>query len=175
MKKTPFARKKPIRAKRPNFTKKSQNKKTLPKGISGALKSIVGAKNNKAKAKPPISKLKKQLWEECKRIVRARHGNTCYTCGKQGLTGSDWHTGHFIPSSICSVEMRYSLDNLRPCCYRCNINLSGNWPAYEAHLIIDHGRDFPEQLKQRNRETTGQMFDILWYENKLKEYKNIEK
>jgi hypothetical protein len=170
MKKTPLARKKPLRAKRPNFTKNTQNKKTLPKGISGALKSIVGAKNNKAKARPPISKLKKQLWEECKRIVRARHGLICYTCGAKC---DHPHTGHYLPSSVCSVEMRYSLDNLRPQCFRCNIHLSGNWPAYEAHLIIDHGRDFPEQLKQKNRETTGRQYDILWYTAKLEEYRNL--
>ena len=127
----------------------------------------VSPKKKKAK-KPTITKLKKQLWDECKRIVRARHGYTCYTCG----TRTDApHTGHFIPSSVCSAEMRYSLDNLRPQCFACNIHKSGNWPAYEAHLIVDHGRDYPEQHKQKNRDTIGRQYDSLWYLSKIDEYR----
>ena len=67
--------------------------------------------------------------------------------------------------------MRYHLDNLRPQCYNCNINKSGNWVAFEEHLIKD-GID-PEALKQINRDTTGEQYDITWYEEKLKEYQNI--
>lgn len=125
------------------------------------------------KSKTPLAKLKKALWDECRRITRTRHGNTCYTCGRTGLEGSNWQTGHYISSSICSVYLRYHLDNLRPQCYNCNINKSGNWIAYEAHLIVDHGRDFPETLKQLNRDTSGKQYDVLWYEEKLNEYKNL--
>lgn len=64
--------------------------------------------------------------------------------------------------------MRYDLDNLRPGCYRCNIHLSGNWPAYEAHLIRD-GID-PNELKRRNQETIGGQYGSLWYQNKIAEY-----
>lgn len=125
------------------------------------------------RSKTPLAKLKAALWEECRRITKTRHGNTCYTCGRTGLEGSNWQTGHYISSSICSVHLRYHLDNLRPQCYNCNINKSGNWIAFEAHLIVDKGRDFPEQLKQLNRETTGKQYDILWYEEKLKEYQQL--
>lgn len=125
------------------------------------------------KSKSPLAKLKKALWDECRRITRTRHGNTCYTCGRTGLEGSNWQTGHFISSSICSVHLRYHLDNLRPQCYNCNINKSGNWIAYEAHLIVDHGRDFPETLKQLNRDTAGKQYDILYYQEKLEEYKKL--
>jgi hypothetical protein len=120
--------------------------------------------------KPTIKQLKTKLWEECKRITRKRHGNTCYTCGAYT---EHPHTGHFIPSSICSAAMRYDLDNLRPQCFRCNIHLSGNWVAYEAHLILDKGRDFPDQLKQRNRDTIGKQYDILFYQAKLDEYTQL--
>jgi 5-methylcytosine-specific restriction endonuclease McrA len=123
------------------------------------------------KSKSPLAKLKQQLWDECRRITRARYGNTCYTCGRAGLEGSNWQTGHFISSSICSVHLRYHLDNLRPQCYNCNINKSGNWIAFEAHLIVEKGRDFPEQLKQLNRETTGRQYDSTWYLEKIEEYK----
>ena len=70
-------------------------------------------KNKKRRVKTPLQKAKMALWEHCKRITRAKYGNTCYTCGKTGLEGSGWHTGHFISSSICSVHLRYHLDNLR--------------------------------------------------------------
>ena len=72
-----------------------------------------------------ISKLKKDLWAECRRITRARFNCDgeyyCFTCGN--LTPIP-HTGHIIASSLCSAEMRYSLDNLRPQCYMCNIHKS---------------------------------------------------
>lgn len=144
MKRTPLKRKTPLRA------RKSPSKK---------------------KKRPSMRLLKDKLWRECKRIIRERHGNTCYTCGKKGLEGSNWQTGHYIPSSICSASMRYDLDNLRPQCYRCNINLSGNWPEYEIHLQKD-GID-PEELKQRNRLSTGKQYDSLWYESKIEEYRNL--
>lgn len=158
MKKTPLKRKTALKARRPAKRSKIDSKAPKP------------STKVKQRKKPTITILKKKLWEECKRIIRERHGLTCYTCGAKC---DHPHTGHYIPSSVCSVEMRYSLDNLRPQCFRCNIHLSGNWPAYEAHLIIDHGRDFPEQLKQRNRETIGRQYDILWYTAKLEEYKQL--
>lgn len=119
------------------------------------------------KAKPTITKLKKKLWELCKQITRKRHGMNCYTCG---VLCEAPHTAHFIPSSVCSVEVRYALENLRPCCYRCNINLSGNWPAYEAHLIADHGQKYVDDLKRRNNATKGGMYRNDWYEAKIAEY-----
>jgi hypothetical protein len=81
------------------------------------------------------------------------------TCPLTGLVGSNAHTGHFIPSSICSAALRYDLSNLRPQCFACNIHRSGNWPAYEAHLRRD-GIDV-EELKRRNEETKGRKYDLL--------------
>jgi hypothetical protein len=67
--------------------------------------------------------------------------------------------------------MRYSLSNLRPQCYACNIHRSGNWPAYEAHLRAD-GVDV-EALKQRNRDTQGMKADSLWYLRKIADYEAL--
>lgn len=120
--------------------------------------------------KTPLKKAQDRLWELCKKITRARFGNTCYTCGARGLAGSNFHTSHFIPKSICSTELKYSLDNLRPACYRCNIHLSGNWVAYEKHLIADNGEDFVKNLKKRNEETKGGMYRLDFYQNKIAEY-----
>lgn len=144
-------------------------RKTPLKATKGlAKRSKLRSTGSKRKKVVPVSKLKKQLWQLCRQIIIKRYGNTCYTCGATGLTGSNLHVGHFISSSVCSAAMRYSLDNLRPQDYRCNIHLSGNWPSYEAHLMLD-GIDV-EALKQRNRDTSGLKYDILFYQGKINEY-----
>lgn len=125
------------------------------------------------KSKTPLAKAKDQLWELCKKITRDRYGNTCYTCHKQGLEGSNWHTGHFLTDSTCSTELSYDLRNLRPQCYHCNINLSGNWVTFETRLIADHGAAYVEELKQRNQATKGKKYDILWYLSKIEEYRGL--
>jgi hypothetical protein len=67
--------------------------------------------------------------------------------------------------------MRYDLRNLRPQCYSCNINKSGNWLAYENHLKQD-GID-TDELKRINQETKGESYRLDWYEEKIKEYDTI--
>lgn len=170
MKQSGFRRKTLDEVKATQATKRAKR----PLGASQTPKPRKVTKSTKKKPKKPkISKLKKLLWEECRRITFLRYPEPkCYTCEKFGITGSNCHLGHFIPSSVCSVEMRYSLDNLRFQCYSCNIHKSGNWPAYEAHLMIEKGRDFPEQLKKKNEETKNKQYDILWFLQKLEEYKN---
>ena len=127
----------------------------------------------KRKAKSELRKLKDTLWKLCRKIIIEKYGNTCYCCGAKNLEGSNLHLGHFIPSSICSAEMRYDLDNLKPCCYRCNIHLSGNWIEYEKHLKREKGQDFVEELKQRNENTKGKQYDTLWYQSKITEYEKL--
>lgn len=125
------------------------------------------------KSKTPLAKAKNKLWELCKQLTRDVYGNTCYTCGKGGLEGSNWHTGHFITDSICSAELSYDLRNLRPQCYHCNINLSGNWLAYEQRMRDECGQEFIDELKTRNQATKGLKYDILWYQEKIKQYQEL--
>lgn len=122
-------------------------------------------------SKTPVSKLKKKLWAITREIIFIQHGSDCYTCPARSLTGSNRHVGHFIASSVCSADLRYDLQNLRPQCYRCNIHLSGNWLAYELHLKAD-GID-PEALKQRNRDTIGVKADSLFYEAYIAKYETL--
>lgn len=113
------------------------------------------------------------LWELCKALTRAKYGNSCYTCPAKDLAGSNWHTGHFITKSICSNELAYDLLNLRPQCYHCNINLSGNWPAFESRLVREHGREYAEELKRRNFETKGKKYGTPWVLAKIAEYEAL--
>lgn len=164
MKKTPFKRKTPLKAKKPTLR---------------AKKVLKGQKQpNKRKSKSDLAKLKVKLWEECKRITRLRYQKptgsyTCYTCDAHLDVPAKAQTGHFIPSSVCSTEMRYDLGNLRVQCYRCNINLSGNWIEYEKRLRKEMGDDYPERLKERNESTKGLMYREDWYEMYIKNYKLI--
>lgn len=121
--------------------------------------------------KDTVGKLKVQLWQLCRAIIIQRYGSDCYTCPAVRLIGSNRHVGHFISSSVCSVELRYALENLRPQCYACNIHRSGNWIAFEQHLVRD-GIDV-EELKQRNYDTKGRQYDRLWYEDKIAEYSSL--
>lgn len=134
----------------------------------------VGAPRRRGLAKvrkDTVGKLKIKLWAITRLIIIKQHGDTCYTCGANDLRGSNRHVGHFISSSVCSAELRYSLDNLRIQCYRCNIHLSGNWLAYERHLIADSVD--VDELKRRNESTKGMKADSLFYEAKIAEYQTL--
>lgn len=127
----------------------------------------------KRKSRTPLAKAKDKLWELCKQITRSTYGNICYTCGRSGLEGSNWQTGHFITNSTCSAELRYDLKNLRPQCGSCNIWKSGNWVTFEENLIRDHGQEYVDELKRRNQKTKGLKYDLQWYEQKISEYQQL--
>ncbi len=160
----------PLKRKTPLKSKSGLKAKTpLKKRATGQIKPKKGG----------IKRLQKKLWEECKRITRLRYQNfdgtwNCFTCGAHLDVPVKCQTGHFIPSSICSTEMRYDLDNLRIQDYRCNINLSGNWVEYEKRLDAEKGEGFAKNLKKRNEVTKNKQYDSLWYIQKIEEYKNIQ-
>lgn len=167
--------------KRGTFKEKTYEEKlaTLKAKQATAIKSHKPKKNSlkvakrakKRRVKTPLAKLKAQLWQLCREIQIKRYGSNCYTCHSKDLSGSSRHLGHFISSSVCSTELRYSLDNLRVQCYSCNIHKSGNWLAYERHLIRD-GVDVQE-LKDRNEKTKGEMIREEWYQKKIEEYQQL--
>lgn len=132
----------------------------------------VSTKKTKKDTPKTISRLKKDLWALTKQIVRKTYGNTCYCCGAKDLTGANWHTAHFVPSSICGAGLRYDFVwNLRPSCYRCNVNLSGNWIAFREHLIRDFGIKKVEEIIRRKNDTTRA--DRYFYEMKIAEYRAL--
>lgn len=89
---------------------------------------------SKRKKTPSIRQLKDKLWEECKRITRTRFPNTCYTCGKPGLEGSDWQTGHGKPKGALPLRFQYDIRNLRPQCMLCNVHRGGVTDVFISKL-----------------------------------------
>lgn len=98
------------------------------------------------KKKPSVRLLKDKLWRECKRLTRERYGNTCYTCGKQGLVGKDHQTGHGKPMGALPLRYKYDVRNLRPQCMVCNIHRGGMTDIFIAKLEMENeGLDFLEE------------------------------
>jgi len=123
-------------------------------------------------SKQPISKIQRLLWNECKRIIRARYPNICYTCGRTGLEGVNLHTAHFIPKASCGAYLKYDLRNLRNCCYNCNINLGGNGSAFYRNLVSIEGQEYVDKLFA-DKNVSVKAYD--WYSKLLSEYKQIDK
>jgi len=122
----------------------------------------------KKKSKQKISTIQIKIWEICKELVRRRDGNVCIVCGKTGLEGSGWHTGHFIPRSTCGAFLRYNLRNLHSSCYNCNINLGGNGAMFLVALEGRYGREFVNKILQDKQRTTKA--DIIFYENEKERF-----
>lgn len=138
------------------------------------VRSKVAKKPVKKKVQT-VSQLKKKLWEEVKRIIRAKYITngkyTCFTCGKNIENMSSVHTSHFIPSAACGAYLRYDLRNLRVCCYFCNVNLGGNGSMFYKRLVETEGQDYVDQLFKDKHVTIKA--DAQWYQNKLEEYKAL--
>ena len=96
--------------------------------------------------KPTLGKLKKKLWTVFSAYIRARDNYNCFTCYKRGR-GKGMHAGHFIPKSVSGFSLYFSEEAVNAQCYNCNINKSGNWPAYERAMIRKHGKERTEELK----------------------------
>ena len=140
--------------------------------ITPLKRSIKPLKRSKLKrvSKVPISRLQRQIWELCKQIIRREYGNTCYSCGAQGLSGSNWHTGHMFAKASLGAYMKYDLRVLRPQCYNCNINHGGRGADFYAKMLQEIGEEKMEQL-QKDRQVMVKAYDH--YLKILSEYKQI--
>lgn len=98
------------------------------------------------KGKDSISLLQRKIWELCKQIIRKKYGNTCFTCGRAELAGSNWHTGHAIPKASLGAYLKYDLRALRPQCYNCNINLGGHGAIFIENLRRIEGDEYVDRI-----------------------------
>lgn len=126
----------------------------------------------KRKSRTPEAKLKSHLWELCRLITRKRYGDTCFTCGRKDLVGSNLHCGHFIPSAAGGAFLRYNLQNLRIQCYHCNVNLGGNGAQYYRRLVEEEGQLYVDNLFQL-KNTMIIKADRIWLEGMINLYNGI--
>lgn len=100
------------------------------------------------KKRNPTKTLKNKIWKLCKELTRKKYGSVCFTCGRTGLRGADWQTGHFIPSGSCGLYLRYDLRNLRPQCARDNLFLGGHGAIFYKRMVETEGQEYVDKLFQ---------------------------
>lgn len=127
------------------------------------------------KSKSLNRQIQDELWNECKRIIRLRYIKKdgtwdCFTCGHLLDVPMKCQTGHFIPNSCGGALLRYNLDNLRPQCYHCNINLSGNGSEFYRRLVAEKGQKHVDDLFILKSQTTKALDHYI---HLLNEYKKV--
>lgn len=123
------------------------------------------------KSKSNKKKLEDKLWNLCKQLTRQKYGNTCYTCDKGGLEGSNWHTGHMIAKASLGNFLKYDLRLLRPQCYHCNINLGGMGAEFFRRMVAKEGAEYVEKIFTDRKVLVKA--DEIWFEAKIREYESL--
>lgn len=125
----------------------------------------------KKKGKSELSKLQAQLWVLCKKIIRKKYENECYTCGKKGLAGYDWQTGHMLPKASVGAFLKYDIRILRPQCSVCNLWRNGEGAEFLRRMIIREGQEYVDQIF-RDKALTVKAIDH--YRMLIEKYKIME-
>lgn len=99
-----------------------------------------------------VPRLKRKLWSLLSPAIKARDGNSCVSCDRKGLDGSNWHAGHLFPAGSHSAT-RFHPYNIHSQDYRCNISLSGNAAEYASWFISKYGLWFFERMRDASRPT----------------------
>lgn len=123
----------------------------------------------KKKSKQSISKIQRDLWQECRRIIKQKYGNVCYTCGAVNLISSNWQIGHLFAKASLGAYLKYDLRVLRPQCFRCNIHFGGAGATFIENMRKMEGNDYVDAIILDKRRTV-KAYD--WYVQLLQSYKN---
>lgn len=143
-----------------------------PKKAKTPLKKPKTAPKRRRRDPNSITSLKKKLWKLFSKFIRERDAYVCFTCGKHA-TGSGMHAGHFITGATCPKSLFFDETNVHAQCYHCNINLSGNWVLYEAHMVTKYGKPHVEKLKHNRTLLMGEKKDTQWHLDKIKHYESL--
>lgn len=98
-----------------------------------------------------LARAERLLWAKFARYVKDRDGNTCFSCGKEGLEGRGWQAGHMHSADRFGI-LRYHPLNVHSQCAFCNCGLSGNGAAYASHFLEVYGPDQLLYLNEIKRE-----------------------
>jgi hypothetical protein len=126
-----------------------------------------------------VSKVKKKAWVEFSKYIRTRDSITfspdgenvviCYTC-ERTIPYKQAQAGHFQPGRY--PIFLFDERQVHAQCYRCNINLKGNWPRYYEKMVNEYGKEeVEEMIAQRNNFKQWKVFELeeiyLKYKGKL--------
>lgn len=115
--------------------------------------------------------LKKKLWKLVSEYVRRRDKGICFTCGRR----KEWkwqQCGHYRTGATCKAYLFFDERNLNCQCFRCNINLSGNWREYQRRMHLKYGKGIDGKFDKANQKDGWDYpyeKQIKIYQQKLKE------
>lgn len=118
-----------------------------------------------------VSKIKAKAWKAFSEFIRKRDtcylGTECFTCGKYYPMKS-MQAGHFQPGRF--PIFLFDCRQVHSQCYRCNINLKGNWPRYYEHMVQEYGeKEVKEMIAQKNNFKQWKVYEL---EDIYKKYKS---
>lgn len=129
----------------------------------------------KKTSKQPISKIQRDIWQECRRIANDIYSKAdgtvdCYTCGAKDLQGSNKQLGHLWSKATLSAYLKYDMRVLRWQCMRCNCHGGGMGADYYARMLKENGKAFMNKLEQ-DRQRSVKAYD--YYVELLEKYKQL--
>jgi 5-methylcytosine-specific restriction endonuclease McrA len=117
-----------------------------------------------------ITQLKKKLWDKVSLYVRTKDRDwkdevSCVTCGKV-YHYKKMQAGHFIPGR--KGKTLFDTRGIHPQCYRCNINLKGNWARYYEFMKVTYGQKLIDELIKQDKEVFH--YTTEWLKEEIKKY-----
>lgn len=125
------------------------------------------------KGKTSISKLQRELWQECRRVADILYKPDCYTCPAKNLTGSNKQLGHVpYPKSTLGANLKYDMRVLRWQCFACNIHRGGSGAEAYKRMLREEGQAYMDKLEE-DRQKTVKAYDF--FAELLETYKTYER
>lgn len=123
-----------------------------------------------------VRSAKKKAWDEFSKFIRTRDtnklGTQCYTCDRY-YPMSAMQAGHFQPGRF--PIFLFDERQVHAQCYRCNINLKGNWPRYYEHMIKDYGlEEVAKMIAMRNNLKQWKVYELEEIYQKYKAANKID-
>lgn len=94
-----------------------------------------------------MSLKKSPAWRNFSKYIREKYGPLCYTCGARPNV---LQAGHFV-QGFGHQNTFFEEKNVRPQCFRCNINLSGNGAEFARRLQEEFGEGIIKELTDKGR------------------------
>jgi len=95
-------------------------------------------------------KWKKEAWDTFSVFIRQRDGGKCVTCGAV-KHWKEMQAGHYRTGATCKLPLFFDERNVHCQCVRCNINLSGNWRAYQNFMHMKYGEEIDAEFDEINK------------------------